>query len=78
MRIIRSVEVQTPKGGFYKVGLICIGKDTPVSYIQQRQVESQSGDVYTAYDVYDFNDEVMVTIENCPVIVMFETEADSR
>jgi hypothetical protein len=73
MNSIQSVSVQTPKGVFYKVGLICPNKDIPVSRIEQRQVESQTGDVYTAYDIYDFEDEVMVTIENCPVIVTFET-----
>jgi hypothetical protein len=72
MGTIQSVSVQTPTGHFYKVGLICPNKDIPVSRIEQRQVESQSGDVYTAYDIYNFEDEIMVTVENCPVIVTYE------
>jgi len=73
MNSIQSVSVQIPKGGFYKVGSICPNKDISVLHIEQRQVESQTGDIYTAYDIYNFEDEIMVTIENCPVIVTFET-----
>lgn len=72
MGIIQSVSVQTPKGDFFKVGLICPKKDIPVSRIEQRQVESNDGAVYTAYDMYNYEDDVMVTVENCPVIVTYE------
>jgi hypothetical protein len=72
MGTIQSVEVQTNKSGFFKVGLICPNKGIPISRIEQRQVESKDGAVYTAYDMYNYDDDIMVTVENCPVIVTFK------
>ena len=72
-KIIKSVMLpNTPNGLLYKVGLICPNTDKEIIKIDHIALESENGNVYSSFDGYDSDNNIIFSIENCPVIIMYQ------
>ena len=72
-KTVKSVMLpNTPNGLFYKVGLICPNTDKEISKIEHVSLESENGEVYSSFDGYDSENNIIFSIENCPVVIMYQ------